>query len=62
MRSGERGLLLDGAQVRVGEVTILMSILGWLTSGPLDRIFKTIDTSIDNETGNGDTLAQTQCR
>jgi hypothetical protein len=27
-----------------------MSILGWLTSGPLDRIFKTIDTSIDNET------------
>lgn len=31
-------------------MTLLMSILGWLTSGPLDRIFKTIDTSIDNET------------
>lgn len=28
----------------------LSTILGWLTSGPLDRIFKTIDTSIDNET------------
>jgi hypothetical protein len=27
-----------------------MSILGWLTSGPLDRIFKTIDNSVDNET------------
>jgi hypothetical protein len=31
-------------------VTILMSILGWLASGPLDRIFKTIDNSVDNET------------
>lgn len=28
----------------------LTPILSWLTSGPLDRIFKTIDTSIDNET------------
>ena len=35
-------------------MTILMSILGWLTSGPLDRIFKTIDTSIDNETKRED--------
>lgn len=28
----------------------IMSIMGWLTSGPLDRVFKTIDHSIDNET------------
>jgi hypothetical protein len=27
-----------------------MSILGWLAKGPLDRIFKTIDNSVDNET------------
>lgn len=26
------------------------AILAWLTSGPLDRIFGTIDKSIDNET------------
>ncbi len=32
----------------------LSTILGWLTSGPLDRIFKTIDTSIDNETKRED--------
>lgn len=31
-------------------MTFLAAILGWLTSGPLDRLFKTIDTSIDNET------------
>lgn len=31
-------------------MTILATILGWITSGPLDRLFKTIDTSIDNET------------
>lgn len=31
-------------------MSLLATILGWLTSGPLDRIFKTIDTSIDNET------------
>lgn len=31
-------------------MSILATILGWLTSGPLDRIFKTINTSIDNET------------
>jgi hypothetical protein len=30
------------------------TFLGWLTSGPLDRIFKTIDTSIDNETKRED--------
>lgn len=35
-------------------MTILMSILGWLTSGPLDRIFKTVDHSIDNETKRED--------
>jgi len=35
-------------------MSILMSILGWLASGPLDRIFKTIDTSIDNETKRED--------
>lgn len=29
---------------------ILTAILSWITSGPLDRIFKTIDHSIDNET------------
>ncbi|UQD85545.1 hypothetical protein [Bradyrhizobium phage ppBeUSDA76-2] len=27
-----------------------MSILSWLASGPLDRIFKTIDNSVDNQT------------
>ena len=26
------------------------TLLGWLASGPLDRLFKTIDTSIDNQT------------
>lgn len=26
------------------------AILAWLTKGPLDRIFKTIDNSMDNET------------
>lgn len=31
-------------------MTFLATILGWLTSGPLDRIFKTVDHSIDNET------------
>ena len=31
-------------------MTILMSILGWLAKGPLDRLFKTIDNSVDNET------------
>lgn len=31
-------------------MTLLATILGWLTSGPLDRIFKTVDHSIDNET------------
>ncbi|MCO5129832.1 MAG: hypothetical protein M9932_04615 [Xanthobacteraceae bacterium] len=31
-------------------MTFLAAILGWLTSGPLDQLFKTIDTSIDNET------------
>lgn len=31
-------------------MTWLGTILGWLTSGPLDRIFKTVDHSIDNET------------
>lgn len=30
------------------------SILTWLLSGPLDRIFKTIDNSIDNETKRED--------
>lgn len=34
----------------MGEVSFLATVLGWLTSGPLDRLFKTIDTSIDNET------------
>ncbi len=29
---------------------VLAAVLSWLASGPLDRIFKTIDTSIDNET------------
>lgn len=29
---------------------MLATILGWLASGPLDRIFKTIDNSVDNET------------
>lgn len=31
-------------------MSILATILGWLASGPLDRIFKTIDNSVDNET------------
>lgn len=31
-------------------MSIFAAILSWLSSGPLDRIFKTIDTSIDNET------------
>lgn len=35
-------------------MAFLMSILGWFASGPLDRIFKTIDTSIDNETKRED--------
>ncbi len=26
------------------------TVLGWLLSGPLDRIFKTIDNSVNNET------------
>lgn len=30
------------------------TILTWLLSGPLDRIFKTIDNSIDNETKRED--------
>lgn len=34
----------------MADVTLLATILGWLTSGPLDRLFRTIDTSIDNET------------
>lgn len=29
---------------------MLGTLLGWLASGPLDRIFKTVDHSIDNET------------
>ena len=29
---------------------MIWSFLSWLTSGPLDRIFKTIDHKIDNET------------
>lgn len=31
-------------------MAIFTAVLSWLASGPLDRIFKTIDTSIDNET------------
>ncbi|GEC56767.1 hypothetical protein ABIF38_005279 [Bradyrhizobium japonicum] len=31
-------------------MTFIMSILSWLASGPLDRIFKTIDNSVDNQT------------
>lgn len=30
------------------------TILTWLLSGPLDRVFKTIDNSIDNETKRED--------
>lgn len=33
---------------------MLGAILAWITSGPLDRIFKTIDTSINNETKRED--------
>ena len=29
---------------------LFTKILGWLTGGTLDRILKTVDTSIDNET------------
>lgn len=29
---------------------IFTKLLGWLTGGTLDRILKTVDTSIDNET------------
>lgn len=29
---------------------MLMRILGWLTSGPLDRILQTVDNKIDAET------------
>lgn len=31
-------------------MTFIMSIFSWLASGPLDRIFKTIDNSVDNQT------------
>lgn len=31
-------------------MTILATILGWLASGPLDRLLKTVDNSVDNET------------
>ncbi|MGB3867491.1 MAG: hypothetical protein WBA29_17910 [Xanthobacteraceae bacterium] len=31
-------------------MNFLATVLGWLASGPLDRLFKTIDTGIDNET------------
>jgi hypothetical protein len=31
-------------------MSIFSTLLGWLLKGPLDRIFKTIDNSIDNET------------
>jgi hypothetical protein len=35
-------------------VPFLSTILGWLLQGPLDRIFKTIDNSVDNETKRED--------
>lgn len=35
-------------------MAIITWLFTWLTSGPLDRIFKTIDTSIDNETKRED--------
>jgi hypothetical protein len=35
-------------------VPFLSTILGWLLQGPLDRIFKTIDNSVDNTTKRED--------
>lgn len=31
-------------------LTILKAVLGWLTGGTLDRIMRTVETKIDNET------------
>jgi hypothetical protein len=34
----------------MGPVSIFTTILGWLLNGPLDRIFKSVDSAIDNQT------------
>ena len=31
-------------------MSLLATILSWLASGPLDRLLKTVDNSVDNET------------
>jgi hypothetical protein len=38
-------------------VSFITAILGWLLQGPLDRIFKTVDTAIDNQTKREDIKA-----
>lgn len=36
------------------EMSLLATILSWLASGPLDRLLKTVDNSVDNETKRED--------
>lgn len=39
-----------GQAQRVGDVTFLAKLFGWLTGGTLDRILDTVDHRLDNET------------